>query len=404
MQEGGNESGAVSEQRTWQGYAQIALVVVALVVALYFARAPGFREPATDSAPETRGAPPVVEVVVPSLTEQALTIDLTGSVTAKEKTTIMSEVEGRIVWVSPAFTNGGFIAAGDTILRIDPAKFELEVEEAQAVIEGAEARVWNEEVLGAENERVFELENPDAEPSAQVRRLPNIALARAELKQAQVALKLAELRLERTHIALPYDVRVLFTDAAVGEWANPADPPLAPALLSATYIPSALLGIVYPSGALQVEVSIEPRDLAYLEPAVGRPVRVTGRMGSWTGAIVGVSSLVNPISRLASVYIDFAADESVDSLPSPGAFVEVSIEGPVFDDVYVLPNAVLQEDGGIWIVRDDGLHWFKPETYGRIADGWVVNAFDAGKGVMASPLSGAHEGLEVSVQASPGTN
>ena len=38
MQADGNGAGAVSEQRNWRGYAQIALIVLALAVAWYFAR------------------------------------------------------------------------------------------------------------------------------------------------------------------------------------------------------------------------------------------------------------------------------------------------------------------------------------------------------------------------------
>ena len=393
MQEGGTGSEAVSDQRTWRGYAQIALVVVVLAAALYFARAPGFREPPGDVVPAAVSELPVVDVVVPKPIEQSLTVNLTGSVSLEETTTVVSEVEGRIAWVSPNFTNGGSIAAGEMLLRVDPAEFELAVEEAQAVVEAAEARVWIEEALGAENEREFALENPDAEPSEWVRRLPNIALAQAELKKAQAVLKRAELRLERTNISLPYDVRVMTADASVGEWASPEES-----------VRAARLGVVYHPDALQVKVPIEPRDLAYLEPALGRFVRVTGRMGAWEGEISGVSSIVNPTSRLTSVFIDFAADESMDALPPPGTFVEISIEGPAFADVYVLPNTVLQSDNSIWIVRDGKLHLFQPEAYGWTADGWVVKEFDAGAGVVTGTLPGAHEGLEVSTQAASEAN
>lgn len=393
MQEDGNNSGTRSDQGAWRGYAQIALVVVVLAAALYFARAPSFGEPSDDVASAARSTPPVVDVVLPSPTEQALTINLTGSVSLQERTTVVSEVEGRIVWISPDFTGGGSIAAGETILRIDPAQFELAVEAAQAAVAGAEARVWLEEALGEDNARDFARADPDAEPSEWDRRLPHIALAQAELQQAQAALKLAELQLARTHISLPYDVRVITTDAAIGEWASPDDTTRA-----------AVLGVVYQPGALQMRVPIEPHELAYLEPAVGRAARVTGRMGAWAGEIVGVSSVVNPASRLGSVFIDFAADESVDSLPEPGIFVEIAIEGPPFADVFVLPNAIPQEDGGIWVVRDGRLRWFKPESYGRTAQGWVVKVFDTGEGLMVGTLPGAREGLEVSAHAAPEAN
>ncbi len=387
MQADGNDVGARLERDKWRGYAQIALVVIALAVALYFARAPGFQELSVETAVAADNALPNVEVVVPLSTAQSLTVELTGTVSAQERTTVVSEVEGRIAWVSPDFTNGGSLAAGETMLRIDPAEFELAVEEAQAAVEAAEAQVWLEEALGEENTQEFALENPEAEPSAWVRRLPHLALAQAELRQAQAALKRAELHLARTDIALPYDVRVMATDAAVGEWASPEDT-----------VRSAQLGVVYQPSALQVIVPIEPRDLTYLEPAVGRVARVTGRMGVWEGAVVGVSSVVNPTSRLTSVFIDFVASEPLDSLPPPGTFVEIAIEGPAFTDVYVLPNTILQEQESVWVVRDGELHLFTPEAYGRTGDGWVVEAFDAGDGIVVGTLPGARAGLAVSTQ------
>lgn len=397
MQEDGNHSGSGPVQGTWRGYAQIALVVLVVAAALYvvrvFARAPSFGEPLGAESLATSSALPVVDVVLPASTQQSMTVTLTGTVSLQETISVSSEVEGRIAWRSPDFIDGGFIAAGETFLRIDPAAFELAVEEAQAAVSGAEARVRIEEGLGAESERAFVLGTPDAEPSEWVRRLPYIDLAQAELEQAQAVLKQAELRLARTEISLPYDVRVVTTDTAVGEWASPDDTPH-----------SAVLGVVYHPDALQLRVPIEPRALAYLEPAVGHAVRVTGRLGAWDGEVVGVSSIVDPSSRLASLFVEFAMDESVDALPPPGTFVEIGIEGPAFADVYVLPNTVSQEDDNVWVVKDGRLHLFKPEAHGRTADGWIVQAFDAGEGVMVGTLPGAYEGLEVSAQAVPAAN
>lgn len=105
---------------------------------------------------------------------------------------VKSEVEGRIVWVSPSFSNGGSIAAGQTLLRIDPAEFEFEVAVAQADVERAEARVGIEEKQGEVNARTFARTNPDAKPSAWLRRVPHIALARAELKRSQAELAYLE--------------------------------------------------------------------------------------------------------------------------------------------------------------------------------------------------------------------
>lgn len=391
MQDDSNASGASATSDTWRGYAQIAGIVLVLAVAFYFARAPRDRTSPGEDELAAAGAPvPVAEVVQPVPTAQALTLPLTGTVTLQETTTVRSEVPGRIVWVSPDFVGGGFVAAEETLVRIDPAAFELQVAEAQAAVEGAEARVWLEEAQGAENARVFALANPAEEPSDWVQRLPHLALAQAELAQAQAALAQAELQLARTHISLPYDVRVLTANATVGQLAASEETDQAPAL-----------GVVYPPEALQVRVPITPTDLAYLEPTVGRTARLQDGLGTWSGAVARESSVVNPGSRLATVFIEFGQEEAMTALPPPGTFVEVFLDGPVLADVYVLPPTVLEEAAGIWVVREGRLQAFQPDEYGWVPEGRVVQAFDAGEGIVVGPLSGAREGLEVSAQVAP---
>ena len=76
--------------------------------------------------------------------------------------------------------------------------------------------------------------------------------------------------------------------------------------------------------------------------------------------------------------------------------------GPSYDDVYVLPESVLQEQDSVWVVQDGTLRTFVPQTLGRTDEGWVVEVFDAGEGVVVGTLPGAREGLAVTVaEATP---
>ena len=387
MPEQSHDSGKPSGPPDWRGYAQLALVLFLIAAALYFARAPGRVDRGVAGlSPES--ARPTVQVIRPTPTGQALTVELTGTVNLEERVRVASEVVGRIAWVSPDFSNGGSVRANEPFIRIDPAEFELQVEAAEMAVREAEARVWVERPGADEDVRAFEREHPGVEVSESVRRLPSIAEAEARLMRAQAELKLAELRLERTSISLPYDGRVMGSDVEVGELVGPADE---------VGGPSSRLGIVYRPAALQVDVPIEPRDLEYLDPAIGRAARVTGQMAAWEARVDRVSSVVAPRTRLASVFLKFAADADPDSLPAPGTFVEVDIDGPVYEDVYVLPESVLQERDSVWVVREGLLAAFAPKTLGRTATGWVVQAFDAGEGVVVGVPSGAREGLAVTV-------
>ncbi len=371
----------------WHGYLQLALILGAIALALYFARAPDRVERGAVPLLGADGALPAVRVIQPALTEEALTVELTGSVNLEERARVASEVVGRVVWVSPSFSNGGSIPANETFVEIDPAEYELRVEAAAAAMQRAEARVGIETARGEADAAAFERENPGVEPSEWVRRLPAIAEAEAELMRAQAELALAELQLARTNISLPYDSRVVNSDVEVGELVGPEE----------IVGEAGRLGVVYRVEALQVDAAIDPRDLAYLDPVIGRSARVIGDTETWAAEVARVSSIVAPTTRLATVFLKFSPGAGRDSLPRPGAFVEVEIEGPTHADVYVLPESVVQENERVWVVRDGALNAFAPEAVGRTDQGWVVEAFDAGDGVVVGTLPGAREGMEVAV-------
>ena len=360
--------GAGGERPRWLGYVQLVLIVAAVAVALWFARAPDRVERAAPADLTDEKAKPAVSVIRPAPVTQSLTVKLTGSVRMERRTRIASEVVGRVVFVSPEFANGGSIAANETFIQVDPAGFELEVEAAEQALREAEARMEMERARGGEDAKSFEL-------------------AEASAMKARIALEQARLQLERTSISLPYEVRVVRSDVAVGELVGPAE------LVG----PSSRLGVVYPPGALEVDAPVETKDLEHLAPVIGRPAEIHAGGRTWPAEVVRVSSVVAPKTRLASLFLRFKEGSPSDSLPVPGTFVAVVIAGPSHENVYVLPESVAQERGSVWVVDGGMLRAFVPRTLGRTGDGWVVEAFDAGEGVVVGALPGARAGLAVVV-------
>ena len=370
----------------WLGFVQVVLILAVVAVALYFARAPDRVEREAVSALSAEDTRPVVNVIQPAQTDQALTVKLTGSVGLSERARIKSEVAGRVIQVSPSFTNGGSIEANEPFVKVDPTEYALRVKVAEMAVREAEARVLVAKARGEENARGFAREYPDAEASDWVRRLPHIARAEAGLMKAQAELELARLHLDRTNISLPYPSRVIRAQTEVGEYVGPD--------LSGK---SPLLGVVYRTRALQIDAPIEPKDLQYLNPVIGRFAQIRTRSGTYDAEVERVSSVVAPGSRLATVFLRFSQDHAPDSLPLPGTFAEIVIMGPSHAGVYVLPDAVAQERGSVWVVQDGTLRGFEPETLGRTDEGWVVEVFDTGEGVVVGTLPGAREGLAVTV-------
>ena len=52
---------------------------------------------------------------------------------------LVPQVAGAVEWVSPALASGGFFDAGEVLLRIDPADYEVALESARAQVARAES-------------------------------------------------------------------------------------------------------------------------------------------------------------------------------------------------------------------------------------------------------------------------
>ena len=347
------------------GYVQLAVVVVVLGVGIYFGQAPDriVVDPATTLGQSAE--PPEVTVVVPEAGAHAASVVLTGTVGPHGIVAMMPSVDGgRVVWISPAMRIGGTFARDETLLRIEAKDYELDVAEAEADLRAAQAKLEQRRREG---------------DSAR------IARAQALADKAATVLERRQLALSRTSYSLPFDGRVGQAQVSVGQ----------------VLVAGLSFGNAYAKDALEVGAGIGNEDLAYLEPVTGRAATILAENGAFAGEVVRVSALVAPTSRLAQVFLKFADDTPLDSLPLPGSFATVQIDGPSFENAFVLPRAAEQSGGHVWVVRGGELEPVTPEllrrsTSGMFANpGWLVRAFDAGDGVVVGSVFGAHDGMRV---------
>ena len=137
-----------------------------------------------------------------------------------------------------------------------------------------------------------------------------------------------------------------------------------------------------------------------------------GMSGSALADIGGLGQIEIKAMRDAGYAPKFAAGVTMSSSilgpiipPSIAAVIyainaEVSIAGPVHRGVYVLPEAAAQANDRVWVVKYGALTALQPRVLGRVDGGWVVEAFDAGEGVVVGPLPGARAGLSVTATGS----
>ena len=375
-----SEAASGKPKRRWVGTTQVVVVIALVLLALLYARAPD-----NDNAALQIGAgedpKPLVNVFRPRAGANMLTVAATGSVDVRNRVALTPQVTGRVVSISPSLRVGGTFAAGEQLLVIDRRDFQLAAEAAAADVATAESDLKLEQAKSDAARANYDLLHPDEEVPALVARVPQIAQAEARLAAARARERVAALDLERTVFSLPFAGTVTRTSAEVGQLLTRGQS----------------FGEVFADDAIEVVAPISADNLKRLNPAVGRRARVSDPYRSFEAVVEKVSAELDSRTRFATLYLKVTGEP-----PVPGTFVDVEIEGPVFADTFLLPDAAEQANDHVWIVANDELRAVTTPAYGRTADGWITQAFDPGDGVVLGAVPGAQEGQAVQI-ADPGT-
>ena len=317
-----------------------------------------------------------MSVVQPVPSEYKPQIKLNGVVEARTVTSIVPQVGGKVVEVSPSFRSGASVASGEVLFVIDPSDYKLAVERTLADIEMARSELARLEAEGAAEREVWKLSYPDREIPALIARTPQIAAAKARIHSGEAARAAAQLDLARTVVRAPSDARILETRLDVGQVVSS----------------NAAVGSMFSTASLEISVPVSADELRRIGPAEGRRALILPPAGpAIEGEIVRKAASLDERTRLATLFL---ASENPDVL-TIGEFVSIEINGVVTENAYRLPPASLTSRDQLWVVENEQLVERRVEVIGRESDSLIVSAFDPADGVVAIPPADARAGLPV---------
>ena len=331
-----------------------------------------------------------------------------GTVTPLHKSSLLSEVKGRVLEVSPAFNVGGFVVADDVLLKIDSRDYEASLLRAQAAVERAESVLAQEkgrsEVALREWKKLPSGSQRSQEAKDLYLRKPQLEEAEASLLAAKADLSTARDNLERTIIRAPYDALISAKHSDLGQFVSPGSP----------------LADVFAVAAAEVRLPIPQGRLDYLElPAVGSleqgsPIDLYtdtgGEIKHWTAHLHRTEGVFDERSR--SLYAVARIDDPY-GLHSPtadqlriGTFVNANILGREIKDIVPLPRYVLRAGNYVWVV-DENLRLRNRKvtllrTGGDVV--YVSAGLDEGDLVSLTTLDSSFESAEVIIHSSTPTN
>jgi RND family efflux transporter MFP subunit len=284
-----------------------------------------------------------VEVIEIWQQDEQPSLDLFGQVFAGRRTELRALVPGRVVEVSPAFSEGSRVSQGDFLVQIDPFEYENNVAEQKALLTEAEARL---RVLKRDRNRIQEL---FAEKNVSEQQMDDAGLAvkqqEATLEQRRIGLARAKRDFENARLAAPFDGVVNSISADLGKQLSSNDK----------------IAEIIDTTSLEVRFTLSKsqygRIIASGEKLQERAVEVSWQVGDGTLTFVATVKRVGAEidSTTGGVDVYAVIDPDDETLLRPGAFVWTRIADRKYENVYRAPETVLYGNDVYVVTKENRL-------------------------------------------------
>ncbi len=342
---------------------------------------------------------PMVRTIKIQTGPQAIHVQGEGTVRPLREISLVPQVGGKVLYVSPGLVNGGEFSKGNVLVRIDPADYQLAVTLAEAKVKDAESllELAKEEAAAAQEE--WSLlhaggSKVDRKPPPLVAKEPQLAAARAKLEAAQADLDKSLLNLERTELEAPFDGRVSQESVDTGQYVSPGQ----------------ALATLYSTGAAEIILPMEDESAVWFNipgftPGNSRGslavvrARIAGRERTWTGKVVRTEGKLDERTRMINVVVRVENPYKKRPPLVVGLFVTVEIKGSILPKAAIIPRSALHQDNMVWIVDEDGRLRFRKVDVARVqGDRALVRAgLEDGEKLIITPLKAATDGMTVRI-------
>jgi len=331
---------------------KLPIPVLILVVGAAAATALLTLKPKPQAKPKPAAKPTLVKVAAVTPAVHRLSVTTQGTVTPRREISLVAEVGGRIIKVNPNFVDGGFVAADESLVEIDPRDYQYAVTQAESQVAEAKQRLATERGQARQKKREWRnLGNQEANDL--FLRKPQIAAAEANLEAAKANRDKAKLNLQRTRISLPFAGRIRKSNVDLGQYVNPGfsvaqayDTSVVEVRLPLTDSEAALLNL--PLGSKSQPES--------LNSSVVIRGTIAGEQYQWQGQITRTDASLDTRSRLyyaiAEVKDPFVSGAAQAPLVV-GLFVEAEISGRALNNIIELPRLAVFKRNQVYVVGAD---------------------------------------------------
>ena len=365
----------------------LLLVMVAAGGAAYFGGRPG-----NEAARARKVLPPVPVSVAQAVTRDlAVTLELVGRGEAFETVTLKSRLDGQVRDVS--FAEGGPVAAGAVLIRLDPGDFQARVNQVLANLARDQALLDKARADVARYQALLLQQFVSQEKVAQLR--TDVDAAAAGVHADEAALELARQQLSYCVIRAPFaglvgarlvhpgaSVKINDTELAV---INRVRPLYVSFAVAEKYLPA--VQAARARGPLEAEIRLPGEDKS----------AASGKVVFYDNAIDPATATLRMKARIANG----------DARLAPGQFLSVSLRLGTLHDAVVVPAEAVQqgpEGSFVYVLGREGGAQMRPVelTQVRAGQAGIAHGLIRGETVITDGYSRLTPGAKVRVKRPEG--
>lgn len=356
------------------------------------------------SAPETvpedkQPTTKIVQVIDLIPTDERILVSAWGEVIPAREVVIQPQVSGRVMSQHESLVPGGSLSAGEEVVRIDPADYEIALIEMKAEMEealsGFEVEKGRQIIAKREWEQLKDdLDDADINPSLALRE-PQLRLAEALVTQAKNEITKAELDLERTRLVAPFNSMVIEESVEVGQLVRDGGTICRLVGTDEFWVRATL-----PVAELtRIRLPANGKEGAHAEVYLDTG---SDAVGPWDGSVIRLLSDLEKTGRMARILVE-VKNPLASQVGTPlllGSYVRVDIEAGRLNGVLTIPRTALREGNQLWLVgEDEKIRIEEPEILWTLPKAVLVkNSLKPGEKLIVSELKAAVPGMIVNPQ------
>lgn len=341
-------------------------------------------EEKVESKPVFKKTITAVQVKEVQNASEPISISANGSLSAYNRVSLFSEVQGVFNWSAGAFKAGEYYKRGTTLLRINSKEFQANIR--------AQRSNFATQIVGLLPD--LRLDYGDAAPKWQAymdsinvnKTVPPLPEFSSEKEKLYVTgkgvlstyyqIKNLEERLAKYRIRAPFSG--ILTEAMVNKGA----------LVS----PGQKLGEFIDPSLYELQLSVNSSYSDLLK--IGKKVQLENieKTKTWTGKVVRVNNIVDAASQTIQAFIHVRGKDLRE-----GMFLEADIPAQAITDAYEIDRKLLVDNNKVYIVRDSTLALAEVDPVHFTESTAIVKGLTNGMQVLSRSVPGAYSGMRVKI-------